>query len=664
VLWPVWLAAAVAVTAPVMAWHVARFRGPGDGFYIAVLAGLPLLGAAGVVWSRVRRRGLWRYEPLLAASMAVLLAAWKAPVALAVTALLFASAYAGGRRLRERWGLAVDSPVAELGLSSALGFGVLHLVLFGLGMAGLLYWWVVLPLLAAPLAAGWRTIPDALGRLRAAWLESGIGASPAAGLLVPFAAVLALCTAAVALAPAIAFDAVTMHLPLARYYAQEHALRVLPGLDYSFFPQSAEVVFAAAWMLGGQTAAQLVTPGFFVLALLLLWAVLRECGATPPGSAWGVLFAASMPFLHWSGSVVKNDLQLALFQLAALYGILRWRPRGDFRWILAAAAFAGCSFGVKHPALFAGLPLGILLLGAAWREPRRIRAIAAVLILAAAFGLFWHVRTLALAGSPVYPLRAGESATPDRVDQDLAARIERVAKLPFTAPFAGAYHFESPSPTPLGLALVVFWPVWLVSGRIARAERICLFVVVVSFFWWGWLSPMVRYIAAPLAVLAGLAGTRAASLFDRWPGPVRWTTGFAALWCVAQALCSLMLVEINAPQLRRLAGTIGREEYLAVAATPYRSLEFLVRQTGPDDRILGVGNCMAAYAPPAPRFRSVCIDSAWTAAGIAGQLRAGRYTWLVAPAAMRAETVEALRMVGQPGEARYEDSSFVVYRLR
>ena len=81
------------------------------------------------------------------------------------------------------------------------------------------------------------------------------------------------------LAPTLSWDAMKMHLPLSQYYLQVHALEPKPGLDYSFFPQAAESIFALAWSLGGQPAAQLISPMFFALSLLAAWILARDCGA-------------------------------------------------------------------------------------------------------------------------------------------------------------------------------------------------------------------------------------------------------------------------------------------------------------------------------------------------------------------------------------------------
>ena len=64
-----------------------------------------------------------------------------------------------------------------------------------------------------------------------------------------------------------------MHLPAARHYAMTGGLEPLPGQPYSFYPQGAETVMAAAYSLGGQPAVQLVHPLFFALALGAVFAL-------------------------------------------------------------------------------------------------------------------------------------------------------------------------------------------------------------------------------------------------------------------------------------------------------------------------------------------------------------------------------------------------------
>ena len=129
---------------------------------------------------------------------------------------------------------------------------------------------------------------------------------------------------------------------------------------------------------------------------------------------------------------------------------------------------------------------------------------------------------------------------------------------------------------------------------------------ITAFLLWGLLSPLVRYAIAPLAVIAVLTGIRLAQFWRSSPPITRASLAAACLWVLIPAVCACMIVEINAPQLRYVAGAISRDEYLSQALNTYPSLAWLRDHTTPAERILGLENCSDVYAPPFPRYRSVC----------------------------------------------------------
>src|SRR6185312_3560617 len=194
--------------------------------------------------------------------------------------------------------------------------------------------WFFALLLLAPLLIFGRYLLRLINVPRAIfsrWRELSDLRQPAAGILIPFAAILALCTTVLMLAPTLSWDAMKMHLPLSQYYLQVHALEPKPGLDYSFFPQAAESLFALAWSLGGQPAAQMMAPLFFALSLLAAWILARDCGADASEALTGVVLVASLPVLHWAESVPKNDAALTFFMLASLAAALRWRVTSELK---------------------------------------------------------------------------------------------------------------------------------------------------------------------------------------------------------------------------------------------------------------------------------------------------------------------------------------------
>jgi len=300
--------------------------------------------------------------------------------------------------------------------------------------------------------------------------------------------------------------------------------------------------------------------------------------------------------------------------------------------------------------------LSVVFLPAAWRQPRRLRAFASLAIVFAIVALMWNVRRFALTGNPIFPLARGVSMVPGwPPDPSLGGSILRILRLPWDLHFRGHDFSETVLIAPLGIAFAVFWPVWLFTPRPNRTERLCLWFAIASFLIWAWVSPLVRYALPALTVFALFTGVRLVRFWQASPIIIRASLAAMTLWVMITAICAIMIVEINAPQLRYVAGRIGRDAYLSQALTTYSSLAWLRDHTAPAERILGLENCSDLYAPPFPQYRSNCAFRPWTAAEVENQLSQMHFDFLVAPASERPPTRTAVEV--------FRDTDFVVYRL-
>ena len=126
-----------------------------------------------------------------------------------------------------------------------------------------------------------------------------------------------------------------------------------------------------------------------------------------------------------------------------------------------------------------------------------------------------------------------------------------------------------------------------------------------------------------------------------------------------------MIVEINAPQLRYIAGAIGRDEYLSQALitylrspgsgiTPRRPNVFWVWRIAPT-------SMRRRY----PRYQSNCAFRPWTAPEVENQLRTASFD-LVGGSARRSSKPTWLRHAPPDKRPRevYRDPNFVIYRLQ
>ena len=527
-----------------------------------------------------------------------------------------------------------------------------------MGLAGLYTASALAVLFVATLLLCARQLPlvwAALIEWRTGWSRDAALRSVLGSVLVLCGLVLIVVTTMVTLAPALAFDVNATHLPLVHHYASQHALRTPSYLAYGFFPQSIEVLMTAGYIFGGDAAAQMLPPVFFALALMTAYRIGRLCGFDRFASFTGVVFAAATPFLHWTGSVAKNDMALAFFVLVALLGYLRWRETQDFRWVWAAAFFLAAAAGVKHIVVFAVPPLALLFLHALVRQRAPLRQAVVLIAVFLCFGLFWHARTWILTGNPIYPQTAAVAVQPVARYQGSvwSNLILPYLRFPRRVFFEGQRYFESPLNQPLGIMLALFAPFWFIIRRITAAEAACLLFCGLYLAYWFFAIEMVRYAIAPILILSVLTAGRLIGFWRQASKPIQFLVVMASSYVLLFGLLGIAIVEVNAPQLRLFAFRIDRTGYLREALIPYRSLEFVRRTSHPGDCVYAIEACSVVYAPDPSTF-----DCAMTlkvpAQQILGLIDKKNYRFLVV-------TTGHPEVVPSGWERAYRDESYEVY---
>ncbi len=605
-VWLAWLLLTGCVAAKYFRWEVEYFRSPGTIFYTLVLCALPLFVLACAGYLRLRRHSLWRFEvPALAAFAGVCLLLYQ-PLAALVATLFFVACFATGSRVARPLGITLETPAELLTLGFGLGCALLIPVLFVLGLFRLYYPWVFLLLLIVPCLLLWREAWRGLAVVREVLASSDGLRHPLAGIAVVFAALATVLALASLLAPSIAYDPLAMHLASARSYAAQHALEILPSLDYTYYPQGCEVLMALAWSLGGQAAAQMISPLFWVLSLVLLLMVARACGLGKAAAFAGVIAAAMMPFAHWSGANAKNDSAMVFFQAAALYAFIRWLATRNPAWIPAGALFLGSSFAVKHVALFGAVPLVCFFLYAC---RRRLRTALAFCLILAASALYWHVRTLVLTGSPVFPAKLRQSVA-QAGRPSSRGLLARSLLVPWRAQFGGSRAFESPLPNPMGVVLLVFLPLaFLIPGAKTPARRACLLFCAIYLAYWMVTISMVRYAILPISLLVVLLAGKAKTFYDELDHrALRASIAGAFGGVLLFSTLGIAIIEVNAPMLLLFAGRVRSDQYLDLALQTHRSLSWL-DAAHIQTRIFGFDTCSRAYAPDPAKF--YCIFNHW-----------------------------------------------------
>jgi hypothetical protein len=667
----IWLAASLVWIVPALAWDLDYFRNPGPEFHRLIVFAAPAWFAAALACGWFRPPALRRAEPWLLTGLAVAAPlVWK-PLAAATALLLLCAALAIGRGLLDRFPALDATPLERFALSAGAGFALLIFLLMAAGLAGGLRLPVLTALLGLPplaLAGPLRRCgADLLTALRD-WSDSAALDHPIAGLAsalaVPFIAIVA----ALSLAPAIAHDALMLHLPASLHYLAAGRLEPLPHLTYTYFPQGAELLMTAAAAFGGQPAAQLVQPLFFALTLAALACVAARAGVSPLARHAGVLLAATLPFLVWTGGVTKNDMPMALFQTLSLLCLLRARDSHAKAWLRLGVVFLAASFSVKHTAAFGGVPLGLLYLWRLRTLPGKAREL---LLWAAGFAALagvWQLRAFLLTGNPFFPVElswAVESLRPNSM-RPPGWRSIPYWKIPWTVHFDGTAAFESPSPNPAGFFLWLFGPLWLLvrRNRSNTAEAYCLVFAWMYFFYWGSVWPVLRYAIVPLGLAVVLTAERLAQawrLLPRgWGPPLTAAVALNGVVCLLAA----MIFSVNAPQLALFSGRIDEGEYLRRTLFTFPVLERLSQENTPGDWTLAVGNTAAAYAPDPSRYRCEFLARTSQAREAVPRLLLERqYAFLLLKAGDRAAVIARELPAGVTAREIYRDQRFLLYRL-
>jgi hypothetical protein len=681
-VWLAWVPIFAILTAPLFKWHVDYFNSPGPQFHKAALVFLPALVVIAWAYTALRRKRLWRYELAGFAILAAAALLLYEPRATAVSGLFFLACCAVGGFAVQKLGLghdpALDRPLDRIAVEFGAGCGLLITVLFGLGLVRLLYPAVFLILLVAPVALFRRRIKQVvleLYSLHLRWQNAPELRHPVAGIAIVFGFVALMCSLMSVLAPSVAFDTLDVHLPSVQYYASQHALAVVPGIDYSYYPQGMELLWTLGYSLAGQAGAQVISAVFFLLFLMIFFRLERECGLDPGTAATGLVCAATLPFLHWSGSVMKNDLAMASFQALALYCFVRFRAVRDFRWIWLGTFFLAQSFGVKHVALFGAIPLAILYFYATLSQPRRGKAAVAIVAIFVVFGTGWLLRAYLLTGNPVAPqsvARALHGFVRYRAGSVFQRAVYYV-ELPLHLTFAGRDAFESPLDSPAGILLLAFFPLLLLTGKWrtnTRAQLACALFSALYLLLWAKTLDKTRYAILPFAFLALLAAVWLRRFYDMQSGKIGRVVRLSLLgvetYCFLVAAMGVMIIEVNGPQLAYFAGRLDKAGYLRSALRTYASLEFLQETADKSAPVIGVENFSRAYAPDPLRFHPLlCLPQNCIPNAVAKVKESGaRYLILPETGVARGILAEAGVRPGRSFPERiYHDPYYAVYDL-
>lgn len=227
--------------------------------------------------------------------------------------------------------------------------------------------------------------------------------------ILPIVSALALYVILILLAihPPGTWDDTMYHLPLARFYLEQHQFTLQPYLRFPLFPQNMHILFTLGLMLGdqggGDILVQLIaTLPVYITCLGLIGVMLWKTGSAWPGFVAATLLLKLRPITGTLG-YAYIDNGLGLYCWAALLAITcsfvqedkGWRRP----WLIIAGLMAGMAMGTKlFGVVFIIFPSLWLL--AARRDWCATLVYSGTVLI---FGCWWYIRAWLISGDPIHP---------------------------------------------------------------------------------------------------------------------------------------------------------------------------------------------------------------------------------------------------------------------
>lgn len=436
---------------------------------------------------------------------------------------------AAARKLFGWLGLQFRGTGERLVFESALGLGLLGMLVFFMGMFGLLYAPWMVALLAALIAFAWRelagVVADIISGIRSVRKVKWNAEAVAVAVILPAIALPALIRS---LAPPLGddWDSLAYHLAIPKLFLNAHSIHYIDFSSHSNFPFIWEMLYTLGMSLGSVSLAKLFHFGAGVILIGAAYSLCRRYFSNSTGRL-AALIVAGIPLLAWESTTAYIDLATALYSLLAVYALLNLTDERDNRWAIAAGLMAGLAAGTKLTALLMIAVVFVWVISTGKWKTALIAAVLAVIIAAP-----WYVKSYAYTGNPVYPFAYGvfggknwsaETAKAYRDDQvrfgkvadsqspvmlpwnltfrfarfnDFAARAEPGLELPV---FSGMPHVYLSSTGPILLALL---PVIVLGALRKGRHRPVLVTSLVMIAAWYFSMQNSRYLLPALAILA------------------------------------------------------------------------------------------------------------------------------------------------------------------
>lgn len=519
--------------------------------------------------------------------------------------ILAASAGVGRLFLRK---LSFDSRLERLVFTMAVGLGLCSLVLFGLGLFGLLYRSLILALTIVTVAgSGAHFIYSHRASRPRDYLWSNKTWQPRTWLMacaIIIAAGYWLMLFHRSLYPPVNWDSTAYHLVLVREYLDQHRIVVDYGVTLPVLPALNHMLFTWAMAIGDDILAQIIEHTLMMLTALALYAWGKRQKRPALGMA-AAAFWLTQPLVLWLGESAYVDIGFACYAFLGVYALrVFWDERGAVWWYLGMTLMA-MGAGVRLQGLVFMALAGGLGSWACLKTYLNWRALLAGGILAGVIVVPWYAFVGYQTGNPFWPALPGLSSGIWRFAAQAIWTTWTQVGVPKTA-----FNFVSlpvqfvlrPAPflpdngLPLFPVVIGFPIAWLVAF-VNRSVRWWVFWAMAYTAFWFVGSQQMRF-WVPALPLVGLA------LYESIQWIIDRISKSAVLQIVAWAALALFAVQAGARSTLQSIVRRGwpppvnaeaRERFLARSHVGYAAVVYIKKHAAEGDGVYVINGSWLNY---------------------------------------------------------------------
>jgi 4-amino-4-deoxy-L-arabinose transferase-like glycosyltransferase len=535
-------------------------------------------------------------------------------VGIPITGVIVLIALAFGRRMLRLIGIRLDSALEKDVFGAAIGLGVAAYLTLAVGLAGVLYPWVlaILLLLMAAMSLGELKVVagEILAGIRGSFnAKLRIGDSLITLGLVSLGA----CALIGALAPpaGVDWDALAYHLAIPNIYLAKHAIFYVPYISHSNFPFLTEMLYTIGLAFKSISSAKLFHFAMFILTGCAVYVIGKRHVGPLAGKVGALLFMAS-PVVLWEAGAGYADITTACYLTLAVFALLNWERSGirndvttrrqedkrtkregggssdpypessiqnlvsGSRWLWLCGLM--CGFALSTKAL-AGVPVAGLCFWALISEIRSkgwvegFKSSLGLAGIALVIGSPWYIKSFVYTGNPVYPFLYNIFGGKNWNQADavlyrnaqltlgMGRGIRQFIMVPWNLAMNGYKFFDTKSLFGIiGCAFLGLMPITALDGKNRKAILKVGMIAILFATAWFFLMQQNRYLISVLPLFALIAGAGVQAANGRWRHGRFIVNGFAVICVLASLFVGVMMAQNS---INAAIGLESRDDYLS-----------------------------------------------------------------------------------------------------